>query len=191
MRLSSGIRAFVVWVAVVAIGHPVLAAPPGEKQRTEGELATDTVTQPLADINIKKKGVPVELTEIRNHPYALNGIRTCNQIIAEVVKLDAVLGDDFDQIEVNPVVRKRRETAAGVAGGIIAGLIPFRALIREVSGARSSDEDYREAVYAGVVRRSFLKGLGQARRCKAPGRPLTQMESASDAASEALQGAKQ
>jgi hypothetical protein len=188
MRFYSSMKVFVLGVAAATLSHPVFAAPPGEKPKTEGELATDTVTQPLADINIKRKGVPAELTAIRDHPYALNGIRTCNQIIAEVVKLDAVLGDDFDQIEVNPVVRKRRETAAGVAGGIIAGLIPFRALIREVSGARSSDEDYREAVYAGVVRRSFLKGLGQARRCKAPGRPLTAMESASDAASETLQG---
>ncbi len=190
MRKILGFWQSIVAASIVMLAVPVQSAPPGERPKSEGELATDAVTQPLADINLKRKGVPAELTAIRDHPYALSGIRTCNQIIAEVVKLNALLGDDFDQIEVNPVIRKRRETAAGMAGGIIAGLIPFRALIREVSGARSSDEDYREAVYAGVVRRSFLKGLGLARRCKAPGRPLTQMESASDAASETLQGGK-
>ncbi len=165
---------------------PALAQDREERTKEAGEMMGDAVTQPLADINLKRKGVPAELTAIRDKPYDMTGIRTCRQIIAEVTKLDAVLGDDFDKIEVNTTERKRKEGAAGVTRGIISGLIPFRALIREVSGARASDQDYREAVYAGVVRRSYLKGLGTVRRCRTPGRPMTSMESAQDAASELL-----
>jgi hypothetical protein len=162
------------------------AAPPGEKPQEAGAAMGDAVTQPLADINLKRKTVPAELAAIQANPYALGGIRTCRQIIAEVEKLNAVLGDDVDKIEVDPVTRKRREGAAGVTKGVISGLIPFRSLIREVSGARSSEDQYREAIYAGVIRRGFLKGYGQARRCRAPGRPMNALESASTAAQEAL-----
>ena len=169
---------------------PLAAQDRADRAQATGEMIGDAVTQPLADINLKRKGVPPELLAVRDHPYDLTGIRTCRQIIVEVTRLDAVLGDDFDKIEVNSRDRKRKEGAAGVTRGLISGLIPFRALIREVSGARSSDQDYREAVYAGVVRRSYLKGLGTARRCKAPGRPMTAMEGAQRAASEILQEEK-
>lgn len=162
------------------------AAPPGEKPQETGAAMGDAVTQPLADINLKRRAVPPELSAILANPYALDGIRTCRQIIAGVQKLNAVLGDDVDRIEVDPKTRKRREGAVGVTRGVISGLIPFRSLIREVSGARSAEEDFREAIFAGVIRRGFLKGYGQARRCRAPGRPLNALESASTAAQETL-----
>ena len=177
---------YVSLFAALIIVSPLAAQERADRAQSTEEMMGDAVTQPLADINLKKKGVPAELLAIRDRPYDLSGIRTCRQIIAEVTRLDAVLGDDFDRIEVNARDRKRKEGAAGVTRGIISGLIPFRALIREVSGARSSEQDYREAIYAGVVRRSYLKGLGTARRCKAPGRPMTAMEGAQRAASEIL-----
>ena len=175
-------------LTLVINGTPAAGQERKDRDKETGEMMGDAVTQPLADINLKRKGLPPELEAIRDRPYDLAGIQTCQQIITEVKKLDGVLGDDFDKIEVKTRDRKRKESAAGVTRGVISGLIPFRALIREVSGARASDQDYREAVYAGVVRRSYLKGLGTARRCRAPGRPMTAMESAQDAASEILAG---
>ena len=50
-------------------------------------------------------------------------------------------------------------------------IIPFRSVIREISGAAAHDRRYNAAVYAGVVRRSFLKGIGQQRGCKYPSAP--------------------
>ena len=173
-------------LAALLSATPLTAQERVDRDKGAGDMLGDAVTQPLADINLKRRGVPPELLAVRDRPYDLTGIRTCRQIIAEVTKLDGVLGDDFDRIEVNTRDRKRKEGAAGVTRGLISGLIPFRALIREVSGARSSEQDYREAIYAGVVRRSYLKGLGTARRCKAPGRPMTAMEGAQRAASEIL-----
>ncbi len=182
-----------IWARLVLLGslavltNAAAAAPPGERPQTTGEAMGDAVTQPLADVNLKRRGIPPVLAAIRGNPYALDGIRSCRQIIAAVAELDAVLGDDVDRIEIDPRSRERREVAAGLTGGMISGLIPFRALIREVSGARAAQDDYREAVYAGVIRRGFLKGFGQARRCRAPGRPMNRLESAREAAQQALE----
>jgi hypothetical protein len=185
MIKAKGTQAFFFGLTCFALSSAA-AAPPGEKPQDAGAAMGDAVTQPLADINLKRRTVPAELSAILGNPYALDGVRTCRQIISEVQKLNAVLGDDVDRIEVDPNSRKRREGAAGVTRGVISSLIPFRSLIREVSGARASEEDYREAIFAGVIRRGFLKGYGQARRCRAPGRPLNALESASTAAQEAL-----
>ncbi len=166
----------------------LVAAPPmpGDKQRTDQQIVTDTITQPLTDFNMRRKQLPPELIAIQADPYSLNGIKNCRDVIAEVQKIDAVLGQDLDQIEVDPVARKRREGAAQAAGGLISSLIPFRFLIREISGAGQADRDYRAAIYAGVVRRGFLKGYGQHRGCAAPGRPLRPLESAQAAAAEIM-----
>jgi hypothetical protein len=173
-------------IVVLCCAAATQAAPPGEKPQEAGAAMGDAVTQPLSDINLKRRAVPPELTAILANPYALDGVRTCRQIIAEVRKMDSALGDDVDRIEVDPLTRKRREGAAGVTRGVVSSLIPFRSLIREVSGARAAEQDYREAIFAGVIRRGFLKGYGQARRCRAPGRPLNALESAGTAAQEAL-----
>jgi hypothetical protein len=152
------------------------AAVPGEKAQDTGTMVTDAITQPFADVNLKKRGIPPELLAIREDPYSLEGIRNCRQVIAAVKSLDAALGPDFDQIVVEDKGQKRVQSAKAIAGGFISSLIPFRALIREVTGANKTDDEYREAIYAGVVRRGFLKGYGQHRRCRAPGRPLNDVE---------------
>jgi hypothetical protein len=185
IKVSRLVRSLVLVSAALSLTQ-AQAAPPGEKAQDTGTTMGDAVTQPLADVNLKRRTVPPELAAILANPYALNGVRTCRQIIAEVRKMDAALGDDVDRIEVDPLTRKRRDGAAAVTRGVISSLIPFRSLIREVSGARAAEQDYREAIFAGVIRRGFLKGYGQARRCRAPGRPMNALESAGTAAQEAL-----
>lgn len=169
---------------------PLAAAPPGEKEKSANDAMGDAVASPLADLNVKKNDIPPLLLKIRDDPYAISGLRNCNAIIAEVRALDGVLGPDVDRIEIDVTDRKRKETAAAVTKGAISSLIPFRFLIREVTGARSAEQAYREAIYAGVIRRSFLKGYGQARRCRAPGRPMNALESAGAAAGEVLKDEK-
>lgn len=162
--------------ALLFLSAVAQAAPPGEKPQEAGSMVKDTITQPLSDINLKRRDIPDVLLAIRDDPYALDSIRTCKALIAEVQRLDEALGPDFDQVLADDKDQKRREAAKAVAGGLIGSLIPFRALIREVSGANKSEEAFRAAIYAGVVRRGFLKGYGQHRRCKAPGRPLNDRE---------------
>ena len=140
--------------------------PPADK-RDVG----DVVTQPVADVNLKKKEIPVELLAILDNPYDLTGVRKCRQIIREVKELNAVLGPDLDEAEPETQGDRRKQSALSVVGGVIGGLIPFRFLVREISGANKADREYRAAIYAGVVRRGFLKGYGKARRCLPPGSP--------------------
>ncbi len=163
-------------ILLMVAAPSVQAATPGEKTMPTGEKVGETITQPLADVNLKRREIPPELLAIRDDPYSLDGVRACKQLIAEVEKLDSVLGADFDQIAFENKGAKRRDTALSLAGGVMTSFIPFRGLIREVSGANKADADYRAAIYAGAVRRGFLKGFGQHRRCKAPGRPLNARE---------------
>ncbi len=173
-----------ILAAAVLLTLPIAslsAQAPGEKPREMDKAVGDAVTQPLSDANLRRKDIPSQLIAVRDDPYSLDGIRTCNQIIAAVQDMDSALGIDFDRTA--PEDRQKTERrAAKVAGGVIGGLVPFRGLIREISGANKADEEYRAAIYAGAVRRGFLKGYGKARRCAPPGRPLTPQENARDAA---------
>jgi hypothetical protein len=58
-----------------------------------------------------------------------------------------------------------------VAKNVVASFIPFRGILRELTGAAEQERDWRAAIYAGAVRRGFLKGLGQQKGCAYPARP--------------------
>lgn len=171
---------------LLLIALPTTASAQGNPQ--PAPTVEDVITRPLADVNLKRKDVPAELLAIRDHPYASTRLTNCATIIGEIEKLNAVLGPDFDEVEVDEAARKRKEGVANAAGGLVSSLIPFRSLVREISGAGRADRDYREALYAGVVRRGYLKGLGQARNCPAPARPLQPLEGAAKAAAQTIRG---
>ncbi len=174
----------IAFPVLIALSAPVLAQ--GNPQ--PAQTVEDVIARPLADVNLKRKDVPVELLAIQDNPYAAAALSNCAAILTEIEKLNAVLGPDFDEVEVDEQARKRKEGVANAAGGLVSSLIPFRSLIREISGAGRADRDYREALYAGVVRRGYLKGVGQERKCPAPARPLHPLEGAASAAVQAIRG---
>ncbi|MEM7494273.1 MAG: hypothetical protein AAF296_12910, partial [Pseudomonadota bacterium] len=59
------------------------------------------------------------------------------------------------------------DTVASEAGG----LIPFRGVVRRVSGARAWDKKVLKAYERGSHRRTYLKGLGAANGCPIPASP--------------------
>ncbi|WP_373486603.1 hypothetical protein [Blastomonas sp.] len=142
-----------------------------EKPRSTEKMAEDVVTQPAEDLGIDKKDIPENLLKIQDKPYSLVGIRTCAQIRSAIGDMDAVLGEDLDVIAESSREEKRKNTAGRVGGLIVNSIIPFRSAIREISGAAAQQRRFNEAVYAGVVRRSFLKGIGHQRGCKYPSAP--------------------
>ena len=89
----------------------------------------------------------------------------------QVTELNEVLGPDVNETVDKDRAKKREETAGRVAGSLAGSVIPFRGLIGEVTGANAERRRYAAAVYAGTVRRGFLKGVGLQRGCKAPARP--------------------
>lgn len=157
-------------VTALFLAQPAQAQTP-DPDESMGEHAKEAVTTPAKDIGLKKTEIPEKLIAIQDAPYSLDGLSQCAAIIKEVEELNEVLADDVNEEVDKSRAEKREETASRVAGGVIGGIIPFRGLVREISGAASHQRKYNAAVYAGVVRRGFLKGVGSERGCKAPARP--------------------
>ena len=160
-------------LAFVASALPASAQNPGSNgPRSTEQMAEEVVTQPVQDVGLDKKDIPENLVAIQDKPYSLVGIRTCAQIRSAIGDMDAVLGEDLDAPYVQTRDDKRKDTAGRVGGLIVNSIIPFRRVIREISGAAAQERRYDAAVYAGVVRRSFLKGIGHQRGCKYPAAPV-------------------
>jgi hypothetical protein len=124
---------------------------------------------PVTDLNITKKHIPLVLVAAEQHPYTLSGIGSCQRLTSAIHELNAVLGDDFDL----PHGGGKRTSPGRVAQSVVGSFIPFRGVIREVSGANAHDREMQAAILAGVARRSFLKGIGQAKGCRYPARSAT------------------
>lgn len=129
----------------------------------------DAVATPASDLNIKKDAIPPLLIAAQERPYDLAKLKRCTDIAAAVGELDAVLGPDIDL----PQDAARRTSAGSVAQAAVGSFIPFRGLIREISGANDSQRKLQAAVQAGIARRSFLKGVGGARGCRYPASPAS------------------
>lgn len=158
-----------------------------EKPITQQDVgAKDVALTPLSDLNIRKGEIPPLLIAAQDDPYNLSGMARCQQIAAAIGELDAVLGDDIDI----PQESRQRISAGRAAQEALGSFIPFRGLIREVSGANAQQRKIQAAVLAGTARRSFLKGIGQQRGCRYPARATTpqilaQLEAEADAAERA------
>lgn len=150
----------------------LLAASPARAQTAvdpSNPNAGDVVTKPLEDMNLKKDEIPPILLQVRDKPYDMTGLRRCQDIQANIQNLDAVLGDDIDIAAAD----KRGMSVGRIAQSIVGSLIPFGGVIREISGANENRRQWELAIYAGSVRRAFLKGVGQSRGCAYPARPAS------------------
>ncbi len=148
---------------ILMIGLLIGAVPAVAQQKhSTGQIVGDVATQPLQDMNLKNKHIPLVLELARGDPYSTTGLRTCGSIKAAIGTLTAQLGPDFDSPEDR---RANRVTAGGVAKGVVQGLIPFRGVIREISGAATAQRQWDAAVDAGIARRGFLRGVARSRQC--------------------------
>jgi hypothetical protein len=157
--------------AAVSVGAPsataqTVVAPPNV-------TASDVVTTPLSELNLKKNEIPPILLAAREQPYSLAGLRSCRSIESEVGQLNAALGDDIDVAGEKTRNEKRGNAVGSVAKSLITSFIPFGGVIREVSGAAANERQWQVALYAGSSRRAFLKGYGEARGCRYPARAAT------------------
>jgi hypothetical protein len=167
-------RRFAVPLLFSIIALPAAAqTAPGEKDKPTTSRALDAATQPVEDINLKKDEIPQDLLDILDDPYSLKGIRKCTEVRAAVEKLDAVLGPDLDVQIAEDKGKKRADTVLRLSGNFLSNLIlPFRGIVREISGSAENQRRYKAAIVTGVARRSFLKGYGASKGCKPPAAPL-------------------
>ena len=148
-----------------------LAPSPAAAQRNvtdESVSATDVAKTPLNDLNLANDAIPPVLLRARAAPYRDAGIDHCAEILSEIGDLDAVLGEDFDTA---PPASAEGLNAGEMAQQVVGSLIPFRGIVRTLSGANEHESEFRQAIAAGLMRRAYLKGLGQGMDCPYPARP--------------------
>ena len=127
----------------------------------------DVMLTPLNDLNIRQDPIPPVLVRAHMSPYDDTKLTDCAHVLQEIGNLDAVLGEDFDTA--NRV--KQGGSTEKIAQSVLVRFIPFRGVIRQLSGANLRAAEFREAITAGLARRAYLKGLGQGMGCKYPARP--------------------
>lgn len=139
----------------------------------------DAAMAPLEDLNLKREQIPIILQDAVNKPYDLTGLDRCDAIAREVRKLDALLGKDFDEPpppkDQSSMADKSGKMANNAAVGAVRGasrsIIPFRGLVRQMTGADAHAKEVDNAIQAGKVRRAYLKGVGMNKNCAPPAAP--------------------
>jgi hypothetical protein len=155
---------------LTAISSPALAqtgaAPFPGKLRSAEHTAGDILVQPIRDAGLMHVEIPDPLVRASASPYALSDDASCAEVSAEIEGLSAILGPD---LVAGPGQRENLFGRLAEAGGRAAvnSLIPFRTLVREVTGAAPAQRRFQEAVELGYARRGFLRGIYRLRDCSA------------------------
>lgn len=144
---------------------------PADKPKDEApreswrDRVVDIGSQPGRDVGVMKRDMPPIIEQAMADPYSLKGLKTCVQLAGEVRKLNEALGPDYI---VGNEVKESRASKLAEAGGrtVINSIIPFRGLVREISGAAPAERRLNAALDAGLARRGFLRGVHYKQRCK-------------------------
>ena len=156
--------------ALIVLSGPAFAQTAADPDNVKAE---DVALAPLSDINLRKKDVPPILQAALKDPYDTTGLKSCVGYTTAIASLDEVLGDDIDVADEKTDDEKMANGAGAIAKSIVSSFVPFRGIIRQLSGANDQQRAWNKALYAGSVRRAFLKGLGQSKGCAYPARPAT------------------
>lgn len=142
-----------------------LSVEPAVAQQRDSALdkAGDIASQPARDVGATERKIPAILQDAIDAPYKLDGVNTCPVLATNIAALNNELGNDLDEKQKKGgTVGKYAE-----AGGkfVVNTIIPFRGLVREVSGAAAADRRLEAAKQAGIARRGFLRGVQATRKC--------------------------
>lgn len=157
----------IVWATLaLSSGVAVTAHAQQQNDNSVGRAAT----QPLRDTRIRQDKIPEILLLAASAPYSSANTQSCDAIRGEVNRLTSVLGPDVDA----PAKKKGEGSAvaAAAARGVVNSFIPGLGLVRVITGADKAQRRAEAAVYAGSVRRGYLKGLGRTKGCRGTAAPL-------------------
>ena len=177
-------RGSAILAATAALGlaaaAPGLAATSVQQPAAEQRVTRDhdnlntAVSTPAEDLNIKQTPIPEVLQRAVANPYDLRTLERCSAIGAEVTRLDAALGPDRDAPparDTRTLSEKRGDTAGTVLKTGVEAVIPYRGVVRFVSGASAYEKKMQTAIGAGYERRGYLKGMGMKLNCAPPAAP--------------------
>lgn len=122
-------------------------------------------TQPLRDLSVIREAAPEALQRAALTPYDTAELTDCKHARDELARLDAALGPDLA-----PGGKSAGVSVHGLAVDLVGGALgmPYRGLVRRVTGAETRDQALRTAVLAGMVRRGFVKGRLAMMACPPP-----------------------
>jgi hypothetical protein len=138
--------------------------------KTAGKAVNAALT-PAEDIGIKRDEIPEELKKLVENPYFTPKPLRCKTIKEELAGLNELLGTDMDMPKVAlKDGESYAETGADMIQEGIVGLvrsytniIPYRSIVRSLTGAKSHEKALVKAREAGKLRRAYLKGLASAK----------------------------
>jgi hypothetical protein len=137
---------------------------------TMGDVANAALT-PLADVNLKRDEIPEKLKALVENPYSVPKPLKCDTVKTELSELDAILGPDMDAPRATLSANQKYAEAGAelIHDGIIGfvrsqtSIIPFRSIVRSITGAKKHEKAIAQAKEAGKLRRAYLKGLASAK----------------------------
>ncbi len=146
--------------------------------------AVDAATGPLDDLNVKQIEIPPLLQKVAEDPYRSKKPIKCEEIRKELAELEVLLGPDIkakgvkyasnesilsdvQNVEI-PDTTSIANSGIDLARGLVMGairsqtnILPFRSIIRRITGANRHQREVEEAYFAGKLRRAYLKGLAE------------------------------
>lgn len=142
------------------------------KPATTQERIGGVLNQPLDDLNISGEEIPPLLATTVKAPYAPPAHMECAGLTAEIDALTRLLGPDLMPVTTTdnkPIVNQdsANDAAWDAARSAALGWIPFRGVVRFVTGADRRDARVKHAILAGFVRRAYLNGLAESAHCPA------------------------
>lgn len=132
-------------------------------QAPVGRAVTGSVQQPLRDLSILQETPAEILVRAQVAPYAPPATPACASIAEELALLEAALGPDID----GPKAGEKDDLASKLAADAVGDLIglPYRGIVRRVTGAERREREARARKLAGSIRRGFLKGWARSVGC--------------------------
>jgi hypothetical protein len=129
----------------------------------------DTAASPSRDVGLFKPEVPTPLTGL-DFPYQIGALTNgCPQVLYELGRLDAVLGEESYQpgLKKSLTTRGLDEVSNTAIGTVrdVTNVVPMRSLVRRASGANKAERKLAHAIERGQTRRAFLRGYGAAIGC--------------------------
>lgn len=157
-------RPFCVPAGSVAalLGLSLAACATVQNPADKPEPVGAALSQPLRDLSVIQPEAPAELARAAADPYRPSP--DCAANAKEQGRLTELLGPDVGR-------ETAKDDPAEMAGDMMAdAALPFRGVIRWVSGAERRDQAMAATVLGAMVRRGFLKGEASARGCPAVAR---------------------
>ncbi len=153
---------------------PSMAAPASTQDRLG-----KAIVSPLNDFNLMQDEIPPVITAALKNPYQIPAALDCSTLAEQITELNNALGADLDAIHTKDEKSYTekggvfvQDEAIGSVERTINGAIPFRSWIRKFTGAEKHSKEMATAIAAGIVRRAFLKGIGQEHGCQPPAAPI-------------------